>query len=52
MLHGISHVVVDECHERQWQIDCLLIFLRQLIRTSRPDLKVILVSIYPCRMVT
>lgn len=44
-LKGISHVVVDECHERQWQIDCLLVSLRSLIRNTRPDLKVILVSI-------
>jgi hypothetical protein len=42
-LSGISHVVVDEVHERQWQIDVLLVALRSLIAGARPDLKVILV---------
>lgn len=31
-------------HERQWQIDVLLVSLRSLLRGSRPDLKVVLVS--------
>lgn len=44
LLKGISHVVVDEVHERQWQIDVLLISLRTLLQGRRPDLKVILVS--------
>lgn len=43
-LLGVTHVVVDECHERQWQIDFLLITLRQLLRTTRSDLKVVLMS--------
>ncbi|GFH56966.1 hypothetical protein CTEN210_13442 [Chaetoceros tenuissimus] len=43
-LKGISHVVVDEVHERQWQIDFLLIALRRLLHTTRKDLKVILMS--------
>lgn len=43
-LHGITHVIVDEVHERQWQIDFLLIALRRIILTTRPDLKVILMS--------
>lgn len=42
-LRGISHVVVDEVHERQWQIDVLLVALRSLLNGARPDLKVILV---------
>ena len=46
-LTGITHVVVDEVHERQQQTDVLLIILRQLLRTTRPDLKVILVSSFP-----
>ena len=43
-LKGVTHVCVDEVHERQWQIDFLLITLRRLIRTTRKDLKVVLVS--------
>ena len=43
-LDGITHVIVDEVHERQQQIDVLLIILRQLLQTTRPDLKVILMS--------
>jgi HrpA-like RNA helicase len=42
-LSGISHVMVDEVHERQWQIDVLLVALRGLVNGARPDLKVILV---------
>jgi ATP-dependent RNA helicase DHX29 len=43
-LKGVTHVIVDEVHERQQQTDVLLIALRHLLRTSRPDLKVILVG--------
>ena len=43
-LEGVSHVVVDEVHERQQQTDVLLVALRRLLQTTRPDLKVILVS--------
>ena len=46
-LQGISHVVVDEVHERQWQIDILLVILRSLIATTRPDLKIVLVRHWP-----
>jgi len=42
-LTGVTHIVVDEVHERQWQIDFLLIALRKLIQTTRRDLKIILV---------
>ena len=42
-LKSITHVIVDEVHERQVQTDVLLIALRQLLRTNRRDLKVILV---------
>jgi ATP-dependent RNA helicase DHX29 len=41
-----THVIVDEVHERQQQTDVLLIALRELLGTTRPDLKVILVSIH------
>mmetsp|Transcript_5752 Transcript_5752/g.16586 ORF Transcript_5752/g.16586 Transcript_5752/m.16586 type:complete len:1474 (-) Transcript_5752:147-4568(-) len=44
ILAGVTHVIIDEVHERQWQIDFLLIVIRQLIRTTRKDLKVILMS--------
>ena len=44
-LEGVSHVIVDEVHEMQWQIDLLLASLRSLLRGRRPDLKIILVSI-------
>lgn len=44
-LEGVTHVIVDEVHERQWEIDFLLIVLRKLLSTTRStDLKVILVS--------
>jgi HrpA-like RNA helicase len=46
-LNGITHVIVDEVHERQWEIDFLLIALRTLLNTTRrADLKVVLVSVY------
>ena len=44
-LEGITHVLVDEVHERQWQIDFLLIALRGLIHTTRKDLNIVLVRI-------
>lgn len=43
-LAGVTHVLVDEVHERQQQTDVLLIILRTLLNTTRPDLKVILMS--------
>jgi len=44
-LDGVTHVIVDEVHERQWEIDFLLIALRRLLNTTRKvDLKVILMS--------
>jgi hypothetical protein len=50
-LEGITHVLVDEVHERQWQIDVLLISLRTLLSGSRPDLKVVLVSLFDEMMI-
>ena len=44
LLNDVSHVVVDEVHERQWQIDVFLVALRKLISGPRSDLKVILMS--------
>ena len=43
-LSGITHVLVDEVHERQQQSDVLLVILKRLLKTTRPDLKVILMS--------
>ena len=43
-LTGVTHVLVDEVHERAQQVDVLLIVLRRLLHTTRPDLKVILMS--------
>jgi ATP-dependent RNA helicase DHX57 len=42
-LADVSHVVVDEVHERSLDTDFLLVLLRQILRT-RQDLKVILMS--------
>eukprot|EP00760_Papus_ankaliazontas_P000268 PhM_4_TR10045/c0_g1_i2/m.65597 len=42
-LEGISHVLVDEIHERDINSDFLLILLRDLA-LIRPDLKIILMS--------
>ncbi|KAH8725779.1 P-loop containing nucleoside triphosphate hydrolase protein [Phaeosphaeriaceae sp. PMI808] len=42
-LADVSHVVVDEVHERSLDTDFLLVLLRQILRTRR-DLKVILMS--------
>ena len=43
-LSGLTHLIIDEVHERQQQIDLLLIIARRLLQTTRPDLKVILMS--------
>ena len=43
-LIGITHVVLDEVHEREILCDFLLILLKNLINTTRPDLKIILMS--------
>ena len=42
-LSSVSHVMVDEVHERSVQSDFLLIILRKLLET-RPDLKIVLMS--------
>lgn len=42
-LADVSHVVVDEVHERSLDTDFLLVLLRQILRRRR-DLKVILMS--------
>ncbi|XP_038058115.1 ATP-dependent RNA helicase DHX30-like [Patiria miniata] len=42
-LAGISHIIVDEVHERDINTDFLLILLKNLLRDN-PDLKLILMS--------
>jgi HrpA-like RNA helicase len=43
LLEGVSHVLVDEVHERSLDSDFLLIVLRDLL-PKRPDLKLVLMS--------
>ena len=42
-LRGISHVIVDEIHERDVNSDFLLVVLRDMVHTY-PDLRVVLMS--------
>lgn len=42
-LHGLTHVLVDEVHERSVDTDFLLLLLRKIL-PSRPELKVVLMS--------
>lgn len=43
MLDSVSHVVVDEVHERSEESDFLLLILKEILE-KRSDLKVILMS--------
>lgn len=45
-LMGVTHVVVDEVHERDRNSDFALILLRDLL-PQRPDLRVVLMSATP-----
>ena len=42
-LIGVSHIVLDEVHERNIESDSLLIVLRDLLRV-RKDLRIVLMS--------
>ncbi|KAL8568221.1 hypothetical protein ACOMHN_027744 [Nucella lapillus] len=42
-LRGVSHVIVDEIHERDINTDFLLVLLRDMVR-AYPDLRVVLMS--------
>ncbi|XP_068262600.1 putative ATP-dependent RNA helicase DHX57 isoform X2 [Nyctibius grandis] len=42
-LHGITHVIVDEVHERTEESDFLLLVLKDIM-VQRPDLRIILMS--------
>lgn len=44
MLKGVAAVVLDEFHERHLQSDLALALLRRLQQTTRPDLKLIVMS--------
>lgn len=43
-LLGVGMVVLDEFHERHLQTDLSLSFLRHLQKTTRPDLKIVVMS--------
>lgn len=43
MLESVSHIIVDEVHERSEESDFLLLILKELL-VKRPKLKVILMS--------
>jgi ATP-dependent helicase HrpB len=43
-LEGVGCVVLDEFHERHLQADVALALLRRLQRTTRPDLKIVVMS--------
>ena len=42
-LKGVSHVIIDEVHERSLQSDFLLIILKEVLRV-RPSLRIVLMS--------
>lgn len=42
-LRGVSHIIVDEIHERDVNTDFMLILLRDMIRANK-DLRVVLMS--------
>jgi hypothetical protein len=43
VLEGVSHVVIDEVHERDIDTDFLLVLLKELL-TNRPELRLLLMS--------
>lgn len=43
MLTGVSHVIVDEIHERGMNEDFLIVILRDIL-PKRPDLRLVLMS--------
>ena len=44
-LRGVSHVIVDEIHERDVNTDFVMVVIRDMIHTY-PDLRVVLVSFF------
>lgn len=43
IMFGVSHIIIDEIHERGMNEDFLLIVIRELL-INQPDLRVILMS--------
>ncbi|KAL3419456.1 helicase associated domain-containing protein [Phlyctema vagabunda] len=47
-LHGVSHIIIDEVHERNVQIDFLLVSLKRILAErkaeGKPDIKIIMMS--------
>ena len=43
-LEGVTHLVIDEVHERDVNTDFLLILVKRLLRSERGDLRVIIMS--------
>ncbi|KAH9519541.1 ATPdependent RNA helicase [Bulinus truncatus] len=43
LLNGVTHIIIDEVHERSEESDFLLMILRDILK-QRPDLKIILMS--------
>jgi len=43
-LKGVHSVVLDEFHERAWEADLCLLWCRHLRATSRPDLRLVVMS--------
>jgi ATP-dependent RNA helicase DHX29 len=43
-LSDVTHVIIDEVHERSLDTDFLMLLLRRALRRGRPDLKLILMS--------
>ena len=48
-LRGVSHVIVDEIHERDVNTDFVMVVIRDMIHTY-PDLRVILVSFFSLKL--
>lgn len=43
VLHGVSHVIIDEVHERSLESDLLMLLLRDTL-ASNPELRLVLMS--------
>jgi len=43
-LSRVTHIFIDEVHERSADCDLLILLLRQIMRQNRPDLRLVLMS--------